>query len=99
MLDMSIILYFLPYLYMFAALPVLRLKAAGSNDGVALVRGGNVGVWLVGGVGFTATLLSIVLAMIPPADSATPGLFVAKVGGGCLLFVIVGLAFYHRNRG
>lgn len=99
MLDMAIILYFLPFLYMFAALPVLRMKAAGRNEGVTLVPGGIAGAWLVGGLGFSATLLSIVLALIPPEDSASPGLFIVKVGGGCLLFMIVGLAFYLRNRG
>lgn len=98
LLDMSIILYFLPFLYMFAALPVLRLKARGENSGITLVPGGAFGVWLVGGVGFAATLLSVVLAIIPPADSPHPGLFVLKVGGGSLLFLLAGLIFYHRNR-
>ena len=43
LLDMCIILYFLPFLYMFAALPVLRAKAKGANEGVSLVPGGTVG--------------------------------------------------------
>ena len=98
LLDMAIILYFIPFLYMFAALPVLRRKAAGNNAGVSLVPGGNAGVWLCSALGFSATLLSVVLAMIPPAGSADPQLFVIKVGGGCLLFVAAGLIFYLRNR-
>jgi len=98
LLDMSIILYFIPFLYMFAALPVLRRKAAGNNKGVRLVPGGNAGVWLCSALGFSATLLSVVLAMIPPAGSDNPHMFVIKVGGGCLLFVGTGLVFYVRNR-
>lgn len=98
LLDMSIILYFLPFLYMFAALPVLRAKAKGENEGVLLVPGGKFVVWLVGGVGFAATLLSVVLALIPPAGSEKPELFVIKVGGGCLLFIGAGLAFYYRKQ-
>ena len=98
LLDMAIILYFIPFLYMFAALPVLRRRAAGNNAGVSLVPGGTAGVWLCSGLGFGATLLSVVLAMMPPAESANPQLFVIKVGGGCLLFVAVGLIFYLRNR-
>ena len=98
LLDMSIILYFIPFLYMFAALPMLRRKAAGNNAGVSLVPGGSAGVWLCSALGFGATLLSMVLAMIPPAGSTNPQMFVVKVGGGCLLFVAAGLIFYLRNR-
>ncbi|TDJ32940.1 MAG: amino acid permease [Gammaproteobacteria bacterium] len=98
LLDMSIILYFIPFLYMFAALPVLRRKAAGNNAGVSLVPGGSAGVWLCSTLGFGATLLSMVLAMMPPAGSSNPQMFVLKVGGGCLLFIVAGLIFYYRNR-
>ena len=99
LLDMTIILYFIPFLYMFAALPALRKKAAGNNAGVNLVPGGNAGVWLCSGLGFSATLTSVVLALLPPAGSSDPQMFVLKVGGGCLLFVAAGLIFYYRNRG
>lgn len=98
LLDMSIVLYFVPFLYMFAALPALRIKAGGNNEGIRLVPLGSLGPWLFGGLGFAATLLSVILALIPPAGSANPGLFIAKVGGGCLLFIVVGVVFYRRNR-
>ena len=97
LLDMAIILYFIPYLYMFAALPVLRRKAAGNNAGVSLVPGGTAGILLCSVLGFSATLLSVVLAMLPPAGSSDPQMFVLKVGGGCLLFIAAGLIFYYRN--
>jgi len=98
LLDMTIILYFVPFLYMFAALPILRRKAKGNDAGVHLVPGGIAGVWLVASLGFVATFLSIILALMPPAGSANPQMFVAKVGGGCLLFILGGLGFYYRNR-
>lgn len=99
LLDMTIILYFIPFLYMFAALPVLRMKAAGANDGVSLIPGGTAGMVLCSVLGFGATLLSVVLALLPPADAENPRLFLIKVGGGCLLFILAGLIFYHLNRG
>ena len=99
LLDMSIILYFIPFLYMFAALPVLRMKARDNHAGVRLVPFGAFGPWLFGGLGFAATLLSVGLALLPPEDSANPGLFLLKVGGGSLLFIGAGLAFYLTNRG
>ena len=98
LLDMCIILYFVPFLYMFVALPVLRMKAQGDNDGISLVPFGGLGPWLFGGLGFAATLLSVVLALIPPAGSENPELFLLKVGGGCILFIVIGLVFYFRNR-
>ena len=98
LLDLSIILYFVPFLYMFAALPVLRRKNRGRDENIQRVPFGTAGPWLFGGLGFAATLLSVVLAFIPPEGSANPALFMIKVGGGCLAFIGVGLVFYFLNR-
>jgi amino acid transporter len=98
LLDLSIILYFIPFLYMFAALPVLRRRANGNNEGVTLVPLGKAGPWVFGGLGFAATMLSVVLAFIPPAGTSNPELFVLKIAASTLLFVAVGLGFYWRNR-
>ncbi len=98
LLDMTIILYFIPFMYMFASLPILRMKARGNNEGISLVPGGNAGAWIVGGIGFAATLLSVILALIPPEGSENPVMFVVKVAGGCLLFILAGLGYYLKNR-
>lgn len=98
LLDLSIILYFIPFLYMFAALPILRRRAGGDDEGVTLVPLGNAGPWLFGGLGFAATMLSVILAFIPPAGTSNPGLFVIKITTSTLLFVAVGLGFYWRGR-
>ncbi len=95
---MTIILYFIPYLYMFAVLPALRIKAAGNNEGVSLIPGGVVGISLCSALGFGATLLSVILALLPPEGTENPQMFMLKVGGGCLLFIAFGLMFYFRNR-
>ena len=83
---------------MFAALPILRRRAAGDNEGVTLVPLVNAGPWLFGGLGFAATMLSVVLAFIPPAGTSNPGLFVIKITASTLLFVAVGLGFYWQGR-
>lgn len=98
LLDMTIILYFVPFLYMFAALPVLRIKAAGNNEGVNRVPGGTTGMVLCSVLGFGATLLSVILALLPPAGTTDAQLFLLKVGGGCALFIAAGLIFFYRNR-
>lgn len=98
LIDMTVILSFLPLLYMFAALPILRRRATGDEANIALVPGGPLVCWLVGGTGFVVTLLGLGLAMVPPADSASRTLFAIKVIGGCSTLIAVGLAFYFRGR-
>jgi glutamate:GABA antiporter len=98
LIDMTVILSFLPLLYMFAALPVLRRRGSGHPADTALIPGGLFTCWLVGGTGFLITLLALILAMVPPADSSRPALFAIKVIGGSVALIIVGLVFYHRRR-
>jgi amino acid transporter len=74
--DTTIVLYFIPYLYLFAS--YLRLR--------------RVRTWrtaLTGWVGFGAVLLSIGLALVPPGVAA-PWVFRAKVVGGVAVFMGIG---------
>ena len=99
LVDMTIVTSLLPLLYIMAALPILRHRAAGRNEAVFLVPGGTVACWLVGLTGCATTLLAIVTSMIPPADSQSPSLFLLKVVGGSALLIGVGLLFYwHWQR-
>jgi amino acid transporter len=97
LLNMAIMMGLAPILYIFAALPVLRWKARGKNDGVWLVPGGLFGCVVVGAVGFVVTLAGIVIAMIPP-EGANPVWFFVKAVGGSILIVGVGLIFFLRGR-
>ncbi|MFQ5744054.1 MAG: APC family permease [Acidobacteriota bacterium] len=98
LLDMTIVLYFIPFLYLFAALPVLRARAPDGEEGVLRVPGGAAGVYLAAGLGLMATTLSILLALIPPEGTEGPWLFEIKVVGGCVAFLIAGLAFYLHGK-
>lgn len=98
LLDMTIIMSLLPLLYIFAAYPILRLRAAGRNADVTLSPGGTLVCWVAGITGFATTALAIITSMIPPAGSASPGLFLLKVVGGSALLVGIGLLFYRRGR-
>jgi amino acid transporter len=74
--DTTIVLYFIPYLYLFAS--YLRLR--------------RVRTWrtaVTGWVGFGAVVLSIALALVPPGVHA-PWVFRAKVVGGVMVFMGVG---------
>lgn len=98
LVDMAIILYFIPFLYLFPALPVLRMKGIGDGEGVETVPGGGPVLWLLSLLGFAATLFSIILAIIPPEGTEAPALFVGRIVVGTILFMGAGLVFYRRGR-
>lgn len=83
--DMTIIVYFVPFLYLFTAYVRLRRKRSMGNA-------------LVGWIGFGAVALSIALALVPPAV-ADPIVFEAKVVGGVGLFVGSGWWLAARRAG
>ena len=94
-IDITIILYFIPFLYMFAA----AIKLAGRPDRMAnphavLVPGGKTGVWVACSLAFSVTLLSIIVSVFPPGDSSNRRLFLIKVVGTTVLAVAVGLILY-----
>jgi len=94
-IDITIILYFIPFLYMFAA----AIKLAGRPDRMAnphavLVPGGKTGVWVACSLAFSVTLLSIIVSVFPPGDSSNQKLFLIKVVGTTVLAVAVGLILY-----
>ncbi len=99
LVDMTIILGFLPLLYIFAALPVLRRRGVAESAGPIVIPGGVTACWLVSAVGFLTTLLAIFTSMLPPAESQEPGLFYLKVVGGSVVLIGIGLIFYLSGRG
>jgi hypothetical protein len=53
---------------------------------------------ITGLAGFLLTVGAMVVATIPPSDTAEPWLFRLKVIGGAALFVIIGGVVYWRGR-
>ncbi len=100
LLDATLIIYFIPYLYLFLSLPTLRRRRElESRSGSGLqVPGGRVGLWLTTAAGFGATLLSIVLALVPPKGVPNVWTFEGKIVGETAALVLVGLVFYWRGR-
>ncbi|MFZ0636762.1 MAG: APC family permease [Candidatus Acidiferrales bacterium] len=97
LVSMGIITYFIPYLYVFAALIRLQGEAAGPE--VMRVPGGKPAAITLGVVGFTTTLISIALSVAPGADEPRPALAVLKIVGLTLILLAVGVAiFYLGNR-
>ena len=98
LVDAATILYFIPFLYMYAAV----IKLAGRSDRTAdphavLIPGGKFGVWLAGGMGFTVTLGGIALSFVPPGSSSNKYLFTVKLVSGTVISVALGLILYYRG--
>ncbi len=98
LIDAAIILYFIPFLYMFAAVIKLAGRAdRRENTQAVLVPGGKAGVWICGGLGFLVVLLGIVVSLVPPGDSSDKLGFELKLVGGTLLSILLGLFLYWRG--
>jgi amino acid transporter len=98
LVDAAIILYFIPFLYMYAA----AIKLAGRKDRLenpqaVLIPGGKAGVWFASGLGFLVVLGGIVLSLIPPGDSSDKLGFELKLIGGTVTAVVLGLVLYFRG--
>jgi amino acid transporter len=98
LIDMSIVLGFIPLIYMFAALPLLRARSGGAPAEGSPIPRGSWCCWLISACGIIVTLLGAVVAMIPPTQSANPALVALKVVGGSGALIGIGLAFFFRDR-
>jgi amino acid transporter len=98
LIDAAIILYFIPFLYMFAA--VIKLagrKDRKGNPNAVLVPGGILGVWVCGGLGFVVVLIGIFVSLVPPGDSTNKLGFELKLVGGTIASILLGLILYWRG--
>ena len=91
--DFTLVLYFIPYLYMFASGIVLRRQVE-SAPGAVPIPGGAAGNAIVNAAGFVVTALAIVLSCIPPADEERKSLRVILLVGGAIAFVATGIGLY-----
>jgi len=91
LLDTQILIYFVPFVYLFLSLIVLRRREPEPGRGVG-------GALLIGGCGMAVTVFAMVIATIPPSGTANPLLFFVKVVGGAAAFIGAGGWLYLRRR-
>lgn len=92
LVSLGVIIYFIPYLYMFASLIALQKKLPA--DHIVRVPGGNAGVYIVGAAGLMMTALSIVLSCIPGRDVENRALFFATIFGSIGVTLSIGAVVY-----
>jgi glutamate:GABA antiporter len=95
-LDTQLLIYFIPYVYLFISFLLLRRVDAPSD--AVRVPGGAIGARAVGASGLVVTVLAMAIAMVPPGGESDPLLFELKVVGGALGFVALGGVVYWRGR-
>ena len=97
LVDATNILYFIPFLYMYAAVIRLAYRPDRETSSAALIPGGKTGVWLAGGIGFLIVLMSIVLSVIPPGESTHKWIFEVKLIGGTGFALLLGVVLFVRG--
>ena len=96
MVSMTVITYFIPYLFVFAAM--IKLQDEPAIPEVIHVPGGKVVAKVVALVGLLTTTLTIVLSVFPQTDEPDKPLAVLKVVGGSAVLVGIGAAIYWAGR-
>ena len=97
LVDATNILYFIPFLYMYAAVIKLAYRPDRATSTAALIPGGKTGVWMAGGMGFIVVLASIILSVVPPGETANKLLFEVKLIGGTGFGLLLGVMLFLRG--
>jgi glutamate:GABA antiporter len=98
LVDAATILYFIPFVYMYAAAIKLYARPDRSeNRSAVVIPGGRLGVCIAGGLGLVVVAVGIVLSFIPPGDSSSKILFETKLAAGTVLSILLGLVLYYRG--
>ena len=92
LVSMGVITYFVPYLYLFAAMFKLQGEPAASD--VMRVPGGKPIAYVLSIVGFATTTVTILLSLLPPPDEPNKALAVLKIVGLTGLLLLAGVLLY-----
>jgi glutamate:GABA antiporter len=93
-LDTMLLVYFIPYVYLFLCYLTDRLRGAEARAPLST----RVKAAAIGLAGLSLTVFAMVIATVPPAGTEEPWLFRLKVIGGAGAFVLLGGVLYLRGR-
>jgi glutamate:GABA antiporter len=96
LVSMGVITYFVPYLYLFAAMIKLQREPAGTA--VIRVPGGKPAAYLLGTIGFLTTSVTIALSLVPQADEPNKLLAFSKVVGLTGALLLAGVWIYWSGK-
>ncbi len=93
-LDTMLLVYFIPYIYLF----VCYLSDRWTTKSPSGTPASRFRAALIGLSGLGLTLLAMLIATVPPSGTEEPWLFRVKVIGGAGAFVVMGIAIFLRGR-
>ena len=96
LVSMGVITYFIPYLYLFAAM--IKLQREPVAPDVIRVPGGRTVAKLVATLGFLTTVMTIALSLIPQPDEPNKPLALFKIVGGTGALVLIGALIYLAGK-
>lgn len=99
LVNLTAVIYFVPYLYLFAALVTLdrREQAFAGNPG-AEAPGSRVAMWGLALLGFAATAIAVALAFVPPRGTSNWIGYVLNLVSQTAAVIAVGLVLYAISR-
>jgi putative glutamate/gamma-aminobutyrate antiporter len=97
--QLTILLYLIMYMLMFAAGIVLRYKMKDTPRPFRLGKG-NALMWILGVVGFAGSLLAFILSFIPPGQIATGSnaVWYSVLIIGCIVMVVIPFIIYAMRK-
>jgi amino acid transporter len=100
LVAMAIICYFVPYLFLFAAM--IRLQSEPTAPEVRRVPGGKPVAIALASLGLASTLITIFLSVFPAEDEPHKAMAVGKVVGGTAVMIGAGIVLFligrHKGR-
>ena len=97
--QLAVILYLTMYMLMFASSIYLRYSQPNRPRPYRL-PGGDIGMWIIAGVGFISSLIAFVFSFIPPDQISigSPVLYVGLLVGLFVIFFILPLLIYRARK-
>lgn len=96
--DMSVLLYFIPFLYMFSAFLWHNHKNTGEESSISLFKKNKIMAWVFGLMALSVILLSIILAVMPSNAIGDKASFYIKISSVTLSLIAVGLVLFKLKK-
>ncbi|WP_230660929.1 putative glutamine/gamma-aminobutyrate antiporter GadC [Psychrobacter sp. I-STPA10] len=98
--QLTVILYLIMYMLMFAAAIKLRYSQPDRPRAYHIPGGKKAGMWIVGGAGFAGSLLAFVFSFIPPSQIkvGSPEMYVGILVGLTVFFVVIPFIIYAMKK-
>lgn len=97
--QLTILLYLIMYMLMFAAAIVLRYKMKSAERPFRLGKG-NALMWILGATGFGGSLLAFALSFIPPGqiETGSKTVWFTVLIAGCVIVVVIPYLIYAMKK-